>query len=285
MPARRFAQVNVFSAQPLLGNPVAVVVDGEGISEAGMQAFARWTNLSETTFLLAPTTPEADYRVRIFTPDGELPFAGHPTLGSAHAWREAGGEPRAEGRIVQECGVGLVELRRTGERWAFAGPPLTRYEPLDAATLAQVCAALRIDAGDVLDSAWLVNGPPWIGVRLASAAQVLAIRPDGSAFGGLDIGVVGPHPEDDAGPDDDPRPDVEVRAFVGDGSGYEDPVTGSFNAGVGRWLVDTGLVPASYVAAQGTVLHRAGRVHVSAADGEIWVGGETTTVVAGTVTL
>ncbi|NMR21237.1 PhzF family phenazine biosynthesis protein [Cellulomonas fimi] len=290
MPTRRFAQVNVFSTQPLLGNPVAVVVDGEGISEADMQAFARWTNLSETTFLLPPTTDDADYRVRILTPDGELPFAGHPTLGSAHAWREAGGVGRTEGRIVQECAAGLVILRRDGERWAFAGPPLTRYEPLDAATLAQVCAALRIDRDDVLDASWLVNGPQWIGVRLASAAQVLAIRPDGSAFAGLDIGVVGPHPEDDAGPhdggvDDVPRPDVEIRAFVGEGGGYEDPVTGSFNAGVGRWLVDTGLVPASYVAAQGTVLHRAGRVHVRAVDGEIWVGGDATTVVAGTVTL
>jgi PhzF family phenazine biosynthesis protein len=283
MRTRRFAQVDVFSAEPLRGNPLAVVVDGEGVTEADMRAFARWTNLSETTFLLPPRDPRADYRVRILTPDGELPFAGHPTLGSAHAWREAGGVPRTEGRIVQECGVGLVELRRAGDRWAFAGPPLTRYEPLDADTLAQVTAGLGLRPDDVLDHSWLVNGPEWIGVRLASAEQVLAVRPDPAVLDGLGVGVVGPWLGDVTGPDVAARPDLEVRAFVW--AGYEDPVTGSFNAGVARWLVDTGQVSGRYVAAQGTCLQRAGRVHVEVVDGGIWVGGDVTTLVSGSVVL
>ncbi|KAE8763878.1 PhzF family phenazine biosynthesis protein [Georgenia thermotolerans] len=281
MNPRRFAQVDVFSAEPFRGNPVAVVVDGEGISDHDMQAFARWTNLSETTFLLPPTTPEADYRVRIFTTDEELPFAGHPTLGSAHAWRAAGGTPRTPGRLVQECAAGLVELRERDGRWAFAGPPLTRYEPVDEATLARAVAGLRLDPADVLDSSWLVNGPVWIGLRLASAEQVLAIRPDFGRLGDLFVGVVGPYPEDDGAAGGDERPDLEVRALMG--TGTEDPVTGSLNAGVARWLMDTGEAPAAYLAAQGTVLGRAGRVHVAAEDGEIWVGGDTATVVEGTV--
>ena len=282
MPTRRFAQVDVFSAEPLRGNPVAVVVDADGVTDADMQAFARWTNLSETTFLLPATTGEADYRVRIFTPDGELPFAGHPTLGSAHAWRESGGVPRTEGRIVQECAAGLVELRRTDDRWAFAGPPLTRYEPLDAGTLAQATAGMGLEPDDVLDSSWLVNGPPWIGLRLASADRVLAVRPDYGALGGLFLGVVGPWHRDDDAPSSPGRPDVEVRAFAG---GWEDPVTGSLNAGLARWLLDTGHAPTSYVAGQGAVLHRAGRVHVREADGVVWVAGDTRTFITGTVTL
>lgn len=287
MLPRRFTQVDVFSAVPLRGNPVAVVVDGEGLTDEQMQAFAAWTNLSETTFLLPPTTPEADYRVRIFTTEEELPFAGHPTLGSAHAWLAAGGTPRTAGRLVQECAAGPVRLREEGGRWAFAAPPLTRYEPVDDATLARAVAALRLDPADVRDSSWLVNGPVWIGLRLASAEQVLAIEP--GAMGDLFVGVVGPHtaatrtaatPGAAAGAD---RPDIEVRALMG--NGVEDPVTGSFNAGAARWLMDTGQVPASYVAAQGTALGRLGRVHVTAADGDIWVAGDTTTVIAGTVDL
>jgi predicted PhzF superfamily epimerase YddE/YHI9 len=313
MPTRRFAQVDVLSTEPFRGNPVAVVLDADGVSDADMHAFARWTNLSETTFLLPPRDPEADYRVRIMTPDGELPFAGHPTLGSAHAWREAGGVPRTDGRIVQACGVGLVELRRTGDRWAFAGPPLTRYEPLDPDLLARVTAGLGLEAGDVLAHSWLVNGPRWIGVRLASAEQVLAVRPDFTVLDGLDVGVVGPWGDgaagtagstadgtadstagntagnttgstaDEDGHDaDDTRPDVEVRGFVN--GGYEDPVTGSLNAGIARWLRDTGQVPARYVAAQGTCLQRAGRVHVDVGD-DVWVSGDTTTLVEGSVVI
>ncbi len=276
---RRFAQVDVFSAEPFRGNPVAVVVDGDGVSEADMQTFARWTNLSETTFLLPPTTPEADYRVRIFTTDEELPFAGHPTLGSAHAWREAGGVPRTPGRLVQECAAGLVELREQGGRWAFAGPPLTRYEPVDAATLGRATAGLGLDPADVLDASWLVNGPVWIALWLASADQVLAIPRGRATLDDLFVGVVGPH-VDAAGTD---RPAFEVRAFMG--TGAEDPVTGSLNAGLARWLTDTGQAPATYVAAQGTALDRSGRVHVSVADDEVWVAGDATTLVTGTVKL
>ncbi|WP_226925129.1 PhzF family phenazine biosynthesis protein [Georgenia thermotolerans] len=280
MRTRPFAQVNVFSTDPVLGNPVAVVVDGSGLTDAEMRRFASWTNLSETTFLLEPTTPEADYRVRIFTPTGEYPFAGHPTLGSAHAWLEAGGRPRAADRIVQECGAGLVTVREDGGRWAFAGPPLTRYERPDDGALDRAAAALRIDRGDVLDASWLVNGPDWLGLRLASAEQVLAIRPDPALMDGLKLGVVGPLDPDPADP---AAPAFEVRALKG--AGQEDPATGSLNAGVARWLMDTGVAPERYVAAQGTALGRAGRVHVCAADGEIWVGGATTTVVGGTVAL
>ncbi|WP_127131163.1 PhzF family phenazine biosynthesis protein [Georgenia sp. SYP-B2076] len=280
MSSRAFAQVDVFSAEPYRGNPVAVVVDAEGLGETDMQLFARWTNLSETTFLLPATDPAADYRVRIFTTEEELPFAGHPTLGSAHAWLEAGHAPRTPGRLVQQCGVGLVELREDDGRWAFAGPALTRYEPVDTETLAQVAAGLRLDPADLLDSSWLVNGPTWIGVRLATAAQVLALRPDYAALGDLFVGVVGPHTGDAAGAG---GPAFEVRALMG--TGVEDPVTGSFNAGAARWLMDTGQAPSSYVAAQGTVIGRAGRVYVRAADGEVWVGGDATTAIAGSVRL
>ncbi|MPV38700.1 PhzF family phenazine biosynthesis protein [Georgenia subflava] len=283
MHTRRFAQVDVFSAEPFGGNPVAVVIDGDGLSDTEMQRFAAWTNLSETTFLLPPTTPEADYRVRIFTTAEELPFAGHPTLGSAHAWLEAGGQPRSSGHLVQECAQGLVPLRQSDGRWAFAGPELTRYEPADAATLAQAAAGLRLAPADILDSSWLVNGPQWLGLLVASADEVLAIRPDHQALGDLFVGVVGAFPDDDGAAGVDDRPDFEVRAIMG--TGVEDPVTGSLNAGLGRWLTDAGLAPSTYVAAQGTVLGRSGRVHVSTAQGEVWVAGDTATRISGSVLL
>ncbi|MCK6212735.1 PhzF family phenazine biosynthesis protein [Georgenia sp. EYE_87] len=283
MNERRFAQVDVFSPVPFAGNPVAVVVDGDGLSDAEMQRFATWTNLSETTFLLPPTTAEADYRVRIFTTDGELPFAGHPTIGSAHAWLEAGGTPRTPGRLVQECAQGLVPLRESGGRWAFAGPELTRYEPPSDDELERATRGLGLSAEDVLDASWLVNGPEWLALRVASADVVLAIRPDYAALGDLFVGVVGPHPADDGAPGGDDRPTFEVRAVMG--TGTEDPVTGSLNAGLARWLRDTGVAPAAYVAAQGTVQGRSGRVHVTEDDGEIWVAGDAATGVAGTVAL
>lgn len=273
MRARRFLQVDVFGSGPYLGNPLAVVVDGAGLTDADMQRFARWTNLSETTFLLPPTTAVADYRVRIFTTDGELPFAGHPTLGSAHVWRRAGGEPRTAGRIVQECGVGLVELREQDGRWAFAAPPLHRYGPVEPEVLARARDALGLGEGDVLDASWLDNGPHWIGLRLRSAADVLAVRPRYDRLGDLFVGVVGPGG----------AADVEVRAFMG--TGAEDPVTGSLNAGLAVWLTETGEVAAPYVAAQGTALGRAGRVHVTAADGRLWIGGDVHEAVEGTVRL
>ena len=272
MLQRRFLQVDVFGARPYEGNPVAVVVDGEGLSTEQMQRFAAWTNLSETTFLLPPTDPAADYRVRIFTPGAELPFAGHPTLGSAHAWLASGGRTGAD-VLVQECGIGLVELRRTGDRWAFAAPDLRRYERPDDATLARATAALGLAPGDVLDACWLDNGPPWLALRLGSARAVLDVRP--GDLGDLYLGVVAAPGTDGA--------DLEVRAFVEDVG--EDPVTGSLNAGLARWLTDTGVLTTPYVAAQGTALGRAGRVHVTAADDALWVGGAATTAIAGSVAL
>ncbi len=271
---RAFRQVDVFSHQPLLGNPVAVVHDADGMDDEQMAAFARWTNLSETTFLLAPTDPAADYRLRIFTPGGELPFAGHPTLGSAHAWLEAGGVPASDGVLVQECGAGLVTLRR-GATLSFQAPPLTRSGPVAEEDLDAIAVALRLDRADLLDTAWIDNGPGWVGVLLRDAGTVLGLRPDWAAFGDLKIGVVGPHVA--GGP-----ADVEVRAFCPQYGVPEDPVTGSLNAGIGQWLAGSTL-PSAYVAAQGTVLQRAGRVHVSRVDGDIWVGGETRTTVAGSV--
>ena len=274
-----FRQVDVFGSGPLTGNPVAVVHGADDLTDEQMAAFARWTNLSETTFLLTPTDPGADYRLRIFTPGGELPFAGHPTLGSAHAWLEAGGAP-AGADLVQECGAGLVRIRRApadGQgRLSFAAPPLTRSGPVDDADLARICSALRIAGSDVVDSAWIDNGPGWVGVLLRDAETVLALDPDWAAFGDLKIGAVGPYA---GGP-----VAVEVRAFCPGYGMPEDPVTGSLNAGIGQWLAGSTL-PASYVASQGTVLQRAGRVHVETVAGEIWVGGDTRTTVAGSVTL
>ena len=252
---RPFSQVDVFSAEPLLGNPVAVVHDADGISDDEMAAFASWTNLSETTFLLPPTTDEADYRLRIFTPGTELPFAGHPTIGSAHAWLEAGGVPRTDGELVQECGAGLVRLRR-GERLAFAGPPFLRSGEVSEEDRERIVRALRIDPSQVVDLEWIDNGPGWVGVLMDSAEEVLAIRPDWSAAAGMDIGVVGPYPEGS-------ECAVEIRAFCPDMGIGEDPVTGSLNAGVAQWLAGDRL-PTSYVASQGTVLGRRGGCSSSA---------------------
>jgi PhzF family phenazine biosynthesis protein len=275
---RPFAQVDVFTDAPYRGNPVAVVLDGEGLSTAEMQRFANWTNLSETTFVLPPTAPGADYRVRIFTPSLELPFAGHPTLGTCHAWLAAGGTP-AGADAVQECGAGLVRVRRgEGGRLAFAAPPLVRSGPVADADLERVTAALGVDRADVVDAQWVDNGPGWVAVLLESAEAVLAVRH--GPTGDLDIGVVGPHPP--GGPCA-----VEVRAFFpANGVPVEDPVTGSLNASLGQWLIGTGRVAAPYVAAQGTALGREGRVHVSRDDeGQVWVGGGTVTCVEGTAEL
>lgn len=271
-----FRQVNVFSTDPVLGNPVAVVHDADGLTDEQMAAFARWTNLSETTFLLRPTSDEADYRLRIFTPGGELPFAGHPTLGSAHAWLEAGA-PTGE-QLVQECGVGLVRLRRT-ERLAFAAPPLIRSGPVDDADVDRIASALRIDRADVVDSQWVDNGAGWVAVRLQDADAVLALDPDFTAFEPFDIGVVGLHPPGS-------ETQAEVRGFAPLFGIPEDPVTGSLNAGLAQWLTSDGTLPASYVASQGTALGRAGRVHIDTDDdGTIWVGGATVTTIDGTVSV
>ncbi|MFK0003972.1 PhzF family phenazine biosynthesis protein [Paenarthrobacter sp. NPDC090522] len=275
---RPFNQVDVFSDRPYFGNPLAVVVDAEGLSTETMQHYANWTNLSETTFLLPPTDPRADYRVRIFTASEEFPFAGHPTLGSAHTWLQAGGVPKSQGVVVQECGAGLVQVKHDGGRLAFAAPPLTRFGPVEPEIRGQLAAALQVPDEAILDASWLVNGPEWIGVLLESAEQVLALEPDVAAMGDLKVGVIGPHTEGSS-------TDFEVRTFVPGDAMVEDPVTGSFNAGAAQWLIGSGRAPQEYVAAQGTVLGRAGRIHVKAQDGEIWVGGASVTCIEGTVLL
>jgi PhzF family phenazine biosynthesis protein len=275
--SRPFRQVDVFTTTPYRGNPVAVVLDGADLSTEQMQRFAHWTNLSETTFVLPPGSPDADYGVRIFTPTTELPFAGHPTLGTCHAWLEHGGAPRGEGAIVQECGAGLIAIARTDVGLAFAAPPLLREGPVDDDTAAEVLRALGIDRSQVVDLAWADNGPGWVAVLLDSADAVLALTP---SYSELDIGVAGPHP---AGASEA----FEVRAFFPkDGAVAEDPVTGSLNASLAQWLIGTGRASAPYVASQGTALGRAGRAHITQdADGGIWVGGGTVTCVAGTVEL
>jgi PhzF family phenazine biosynthesis protein len=281
-PARRrpFQQLDVFTAEPYFGNPLGVVLDGSGLSTQQMQRYTDWSNLSECTFLLPPTQPGADYRVRIFCPGRELPFAGHPTLGSCQAWLNAGGRPQGE-FVVQECGVGLVRLKRGPgpTRLAFAAPPLRRSGPLDAEELARITAGLGLTPADIVASAWCDNGPPWRAVLLRSAEQVLALQPDRLLLNGLDIGVVGPHA---VGAD----VAFEVRAFFTTATGVsEDPVTGSLNAALAQWLMGTGLAPSSYVAAQGTVLGRAGRVHLQRDGTDIWVGGDSVLCIEGSVLL
>jgi PhzF family phenazine biosynthesis protein len=275
---RPFRQVDVFSAEPLRGNPLAVVADAGDLDAAVMQQFANWTNLSETTFLLPPTDPRADYRVRIFTGSEELSFAGHPTLGSARAWLEAGGVPRQDGILVQECAAGLVRVKHDGDRLAFAAPPLTRSGPVSEPDMTSIAAGLDLPRRALLDASWLVNGPDWIGVLLETAELVLSIRPDYAALAGLNVGVIGPHP---AGAE----VDFEVRTFIPGDAAAEDPVTGSFNAGAAQWLIGSGRAPRSYRAAQGTALGRAGRVHIDAEADEIWVGGSSTSCIEGFVLL
>ena len=319
MQLRPFKQVDVFTATPYRGNPLAVVLDGAGLDAAAMQHFTNWTNLSECTFLLPPT-PEgaaagADYRVRIFCPGRELPFAGHPTLGSCHAWLEAGGVPRGE-HIVQECGVGLVKIKRDGvtagppqgdaapprgaatrataerggghARLAFAAPPLIKSGPLDETDVALIARGLGIAREDIVAHSWCDNGPNWRGVMLGSAEQVLALKPDGAVLAGLDIGVVGPRGKVGViGAQANDPTDFEVRAFFPGNNGLcEDPVTGSLNAALAQWLIAAGLAPDRYVAAQGTALQREGRVHVERDEaGAIWIGGASVTCIDGTVLL
>ncbi|MFQ5556176.1 MAG: PhzF family phenazine biosynthesis protein [Acidimicrobiales bacterium] len=284
---RPFKQVDVFTAVAYQGNPLAVVLDGSDLSHGEMQRFARWTNLSETTFLLAPTDPAADYRVRIFTPDSELPFAGHPTIGSCHAWLELGGTPADESTIVQQCGAGLVTLRRDAGRLAFAAPPLIRSGSVDEADVTRVCRLLRIDRSAVLDAQWAHNGPAWIAVRLAGVDEVLAIDPDAGAVQGRGVGVVGSSPVGVVAIDDSGRDGaIEVRAFFRSGGQLaEDPVTGSLNAALAQWLLATGDLSAPYTARQGGAMGRSGRVHVDEADGEIWIGGDAVTCIEGEVAL
>jgi PhzF family phenazine biosynthesis protein len=274
---RPFRLVDVFGTDPFTGNPLSVVADAEGLTTEEMQAITRWLNLSETTFLLPPTDPAADYRVRIFTLAHELPFAGHPTLGSAHAWIEAGGQPKRDGVIVQECGAGLVTIRQDGDRLAFAAPPLLRSGTPTDDEIAEVAAVLQINRDAIVDAAWADNGPGWIAVMLETADAVLALEPARHHHKRIDIGVVGPHAA---------RNEVafEIRAIFSDGHGalIEDPVTGSLNASIGQWLFATGRASNAYVAAQGKNLGRNGRIYVSQDNaGQVWVAGDTQTLFTG----
>ena len=310
MKQRRFKQVDVFTGKPYFGNPLAVVLDGSGLDDDAMQRFVRWTNLSETTFLLPPTDPSADYRVRIFTPGGELPFAGHPTLGSCHAWLQAGGQPQGKDFIVQECKQGLVKIRREpirmeGQRLAFAAPPLKRAVP-DPALLAQVTAALGLKAPQILASQLLDNGPVWLALLLDRVEAVLQLAPNHLALEKLDVkvGVAALYPpqktplligranrEARAFAHDAPEtitdaPDLEVRAFAAAIGINEDPVTGSLNASLAQWLMAEGHAPERYVASQGVCLGRAGQVYLERdAAGQVWVGGESVTCIDGQVML
>ena len=275
--SRQFRQVDVFTTEPYLGNPLAVVLGADGLTGEQMQRFAHWTNLSETTFLLEPDDDEADYQVRIFMPTGELPFAGHPTLGSCHVWLEAGGNPRDPGRIVQQCGAGLVDIRRDDAGLRFAAPPVLRTGPVDEALAKHIAGILNIHRADIVDLRWADNGPGWVAVLLASADAVLAVKP---GVTDLDIGIAGPHPPGGEAA-------FEVRAFFPkDGATAEDPVTGSFNASLAQWLLATGRATAPYRARQGTALGRRGDVHISTdPDGTVWVGGGVVTCITGTVDL
>lgn len=271
-----FHQLDVFTDTPYKGNPLAVVHDAHELSDEQMASFARWTNLSETTFLLPPRDPAADYRVRIFTPGSELPFAGHPTLGSCAAWLKAGGTPRQSGMIVQECGVGLVRIRRSGTRLAFAAPPLRRSGPLDASSLQQIRQALGLADDDIVAHQWVDNGPGWCALMLRSAEQVLAIQPDFAALGDFRVGIAAPQL---AGADTD----YEVRVFVPSLGVPEDPVTGSLNAGLAQWLIGTGAAADNYVVRQGTALGRAGKVFIERIGDDIWIGGEVVGCIEGVV--
>jgi len=282
MQQRAFKQLDVFTPVAYMGNPLAVVLDGMGLADEEMQHFAAWTNLSETTFLLPPTNDDADYRVRIFTPGGELPFAGHPTLGSCHAWLQAGGKPRRSDAIVQECKQGLVNIRRDGKRLAFAAPESKRTSP-SPAVLAQVAGALGLKSSQVIAAQSLDNGPVWLGILVDNPQAVLAMTPDHSALraGGHKVGVAARYRDAKEG-----EPALEVRAFADPVGIPEDPVTGSLNASLAQWLMDEGHMPARYIAAQGACLGRAGRVHIHRDDhGQVWVGGETATCIDGTVLL
>ncbi|MDR7110705.1 PhzF family phenazine biosynthesis protein [Microbacterium trichothecenolyticum] len=278
---RAFRQVDVFGLGSNDGNPVAVVLDADGLTDDAMRRFSVWTNLSECTFVLPSAVPDADYRVRIFSLNTELPFAGHPTLGTARAWLDAGGIPATPGVVMQECGAGVVPVRLDGDVLAFAAPPRLRSGAVDADLLAAVTEILGIDEGQIVDAEWLDNGPGWVGVLLADAATVLKLRPDASGHPGRwDIGVLGLHGADSL-------PAVEVRAFFTDGDGplREDPVTGSLNAAAAEWLIATGRIGAPYLAAQGGAIGRRGRVHINSEDGRIWVGGRADVIISGTADL
>lgn len=271
-----YRMVDVFSPEPLLGNPVAVIHDATGLSTEQMQAITRWMNLSETTFLLPAEDPQADYRLRIFTLDRELPFAGHPTLGSCRAWMEAGGRPSTPGRVVQECGAGLVTIRHDDDGLAFAAPPLIRTGPPGEEKMDEVCEFLAITRDQVVDAEWIDNGPGWLGVRLASAEAVLDVEAATRHPSRIEVGLVGPW-------EGRGETDFEVRALFSDQHGaiLEDPVTGSLNAAIAQWLTATGQATAPFTASQGRKVGREGLIDVTTDGGELWIGGNTRVIVTG----
>jgi PhzF family phenazine biosynthesis protein len=276
--SRRFQLVDVFHDEPLTGNPLAVVFDSEGLSTEDMQRITRWLNLSETVFLLPPGSSEADYRVRIFTLDREMSFAGHPTLGACHAWLRAGGRPRDPGQVIQECGAGLIPIQRDSGRLAFAAPPLVRSGPVEESRIVELARVLRIARSQILDSQWVDNGPGWVAVLLESAQAVLAVEPERSHADRHEIGIVGPHPAGSPWA-------FELRALFSDHhrSLIEDPVTGSLNASTAQWLLASGRARAPYVVSQGTRVGRAGRIYIDQDPaGRVWVGGRATTLFSGT---
>jgi len=279
MASHVFRQVDVFTSVAFRGNPLAVVTRADCLSDQQMAAIAAWMNLSETTFLMAPTAADADYKVRIFTPERELPFAGHPTLGSCHVWLEMGGSPKNE-TIVQECGAGLVRIKREQGRLAFAAPPLRRSGDVAADVVARVARGLRVAPEAIKASQWVDNGPGWLAAMLSTRAEVLALRPDFPTLAGQPLGVIAPC---DAAPDGI-EAHFEVRAFI-TSRAAEDPVTGSLNAGLAQWLIGAGLAPDAYVVSQGTQLGRAGRVHVARTGEVIWIGGNTLTCIEGTISV
>ncbi len=273
-----FHELDVFASDGFSGNPLAVVHDADGLTTEQMLAITDWLNLSETTFLVAPTDEYADYHVRIFCPGRELPFAGHPTLGTCRAWLAAGGTPKDPSRIVQQCGAGLVPIRPDGDRLAFAAPPRTRSGPVDAAELDERLGQLGLHRADIVDSAWIDNGPGWMGLLLESAHAVLDVRLPSGSIPGFDVGLIGPHPEGHTRA-------IEVRGLFADSTGAvrEDPVTGSLNASAAQWLIETGRITTPYIARQGTAIGRRGDVHVDEGDGEVWIGGRATVVISGTI--
>ena len=274
----QYRLVDVFSDSAFLGNPVAVILGADQISTEQMQTITRWMNLSETTFLQTPSAINASYSVRIFTLDRELPFAGHPTLGSCAAWLSSLSQENSASEFLQECKAGLIPVRRDGDRFAFAAPPLIRTGPPDDDKIDEVCSFLNITRSDIQDIAWIDNGPGWLGVRLASAEAVLAVRPAAQHPERIEVGLVGPWP---AGSDRD----FELRALFSDqhGAVREDPVTGSLNAAVAQWLIATGQTDGNYVAGQGQVIGRDGRIEVTADGADVWIGGTARVIVSGRI--
>jgi PhzF family phenazine biosynthesis protein len=273
-----YSQVDVFSSLPFKGNPLAVIHQADQLTDPQMRAIANWTNLSETCFLLTPTDPQADYRVRIFTTDHELPFAGHPTLGSCHAWLAAGGQQKASD-IIQQCHAGLVKIRPSSGRLAFAAPPLRRTGPVEPDLLARIATGLSIAPHSIVAAQWIDNGPGWVAVMLGTRDELLALSPGHPALDQINLGLIAPWTGSAA------AADFEVRAFITGSGSREDPVTGSLNAGLAQWLIGAGLAPATYTASQGTALGRQGRVHVSQSGADIWVGGHVVTRIEGRITL